>query len=227
FFLNLITANTLSCSTTGLDTCCSPKYGLLVLVQQWIPGYGPSDAFTMHGLWPDTCSGGQSPSSGCDSSRTYSGLDNILSNYGDKQLYNDMNTYWPSDAGPNDKFWTHEWDKHGTCVSTLAPTCYGSKYKKYQDAHDYFKQALDLRAQYDLYAALDKAGIQPGSNPDDSEIHSAIQAAFGKDAKVDCDSNGDINEIWLFFHVKGKSQYVLTSPQSTGSCQGSVGYPKK
>ncbi|RUS28408.1 hypothetical protein BC938DRAFT_481921 [Jimgerdemannia flammicorona] len=44
----------LSCSTTVEDTCCSPKHGLLVLAQQWIRGIGPSDAFTMHGLWPNT-----------------------------------------------------------------------------------------------------------------------------------------------------------------------------
>ncbi|RUS20551.1 base non specific RNase Rh [Endogone sp. FLAS-F59071] len=218
---------TLSCSTRVSNNCCSPAYGLVVLVQQWVPGYGPSNAFTMHGLWPDTCSGGDGPSNGCDSKRQYSSIQSILKNYGDKQLYSEMQTYWPSDAGPDDTFWVHEWGKHGTCVTTLAPTCYGSSYKKYEDVHDYFKQALSLRSKYDLYKALSKAGINPGSNPDVSEMHSAIRSAFGVDAEINCDNSGTLSEIWLYFKVKGTSTYVLTHPQSTGSCSGSVNYPTK
>lgn len=58
-------------------------------------------------------SGGEAPSSGCDSKRQYGSIQNILKNYGDHQLYSDMQTYWPSDAGPDDTFWVHEWGKHG------------------------------------------------------------------------------------------------------------------
>src|SRR3954469_10720703 len=61
-------------------------------------GYGPSDAFTLHGFWPDTCSGGQGPSSGCDASRSYDGLGSILQN-ANPQLYDEANTYWPSYKG--------------------------------------------------------------------------------------------------------------------------------
>lgn len=112
-------------------------------------------------------------------------------------------------------------------MTTLAPTCYGSSYKKYEDVHDYFKQALSLRSKYDLYKALSKAGITPGSNPDVSKMHSAIQSAFGVDAEINCDNSGTLSEIWLYFKVKGTSTYVPTHPQSTGSCSGSVNYPTK
>ncbi|KAI8317871.1 hypothetical protein GQ54DRAFT_281332, partial [Martensiomyces pterosporus] len=61
-------------SSQGLDSCCAPTYGLLVLVQQWYNGLGPADQFTLHGLWPDTCTGGQTGSTGCDSSRVYSNV---------------------------------------------------------------------------------------------------------------------------------------------------------
>lgn len=54
YLLSSPTETTLSCSTRVSNQCCSPAYGLVVLVQQWVPGYGPSNAFTMHGLWPDT-----------------------------------------------------------------------------------------------------------------------------------------------------------------------------
>jgi hypothetical protein len=40
------------------------------------------------------------------------------------------------------RFWSHEWTKHGTCVSTLRPTCYGTSYKKYQDVVEYFEVKL-------------------------------------------------------------------------------------
>lgn len=66
-------ADVLSCSaeSSGVSSCCLPEMGLLLLVQQWYNGLGPADEFTMHGLWPDTCSGGQGPASGCDANRIY------------------------------------------------------------------------------------------------------------------------------------------------------------
>ena len=90
----------------------------------------------MHGLWPDTCSGGipGSGDSGCDESRNYDDVGSIVKEK-DSALYDSMNTYWPSNKGnmwkksvrtksdinvsyfislgDNSKFWTHEWNKHG------------------------------------------------------------------------------------------------------------------
>lgn len=68
----------------------------------------------MHGLWPDTCSGGipGSGDTGCDASRNYDDVATIIQS-GDSSLYSEMNTYWPSYSGDNSAFWTHEWNKHG------------------------------------------------------------------------------------------------------------------
>ncbi|KAI7823039.1 ribonuclease T2 [Gamsiella multidivaricata] len=220
-------ADVLSCSSSGIDSCCLPSMGLLLLVQQWYDGLGPSNEFTMHGLWPDTCTGGQGPSTGCDAKRIYDNVETRLQNYpgAPSGFLDQMNTYWSSYKGDNNAFWAHEWSKHGTCVSNLAPTC-TSNYVQDQDVYSYFSKALALRSQYNLYQALAAAGINPGSNPNVADMHSAITKAFGVDAQINCDS-GVLSEIWLFFHVKNSDQYVPTAPLSKGSCSGSISYPVK
>ncbi|KAI1313047.1 ribonuclease T2-like [Mortierella claussenii] len=201
--------------------------GLFVLVQQWYNGLGPSNQFTMHGLWPDTCSGGQGPSNGCDSSRVYDDVGTRLQNYANAApgFLDDMNTYWSSYNGDNNVFWSHEWSKHGTCVSTLAPSCIDG-YVQDQDVYNYFSKALALRQQYDIYGALANAGILPGSTPNVADMHSAIRSAFGVDAEINC-SSGSLSEIWLFFHVQNGDSYVPTAAQSRGSCSGAISYPTK
>ncbi|KAF9400460.1 ribonuclease T2-like, partial [Entomortierella beljakovae] len=139
----------LSCSSesSGVSSCCLPTMGLVLLTQQWYQGLGPSNEFTLHGIWPDTCSGGQGPSGGCDSTRVYSDVQTRLQNYGGKYsgFMNDMNTYWSSYTGDNNYFWSHEWSKHGTCLSTLAPSCI-SGYVQNEDVYNYFSKALSLRS---------------------------------------------------------------------------------
>ncbi|KAF9350018.1 ribonuclease T2-like [Mortierella sp. AD094] len=222
-------ANVLSCSSqsSGVNSCCLPSMGLLVLTQQWYQGLGPSNQFTMHGLWPDTCSGGQGPTNGCDSSRVYTDVGTRLQNYAgsSSQFLSDMDTYWSSYTGDNNSFWSHEWSKHGTCVSTLAPSCYSS-YAQDEDVYDYFSKALTLRAQYDLYGALAAAGILPGSTPNVADMHAAFTNAFGVDAQINC-ASGVLSEIWLYFNVENYNQYVPTGPQSKGTCSGAISYPVK
>lgn len=51
----------LSCgSATATDTCCTNvPGGLLLQTQFWdySPSTGPTDSWTVHGLWPDNCDG--------------------------------------------------------------------------------------------------------------------------------------------------------------------------
>ncbi|ORZ09195.1 RNase Sy [Absidia repens] len=218
-------ANALSCSSTAGGSCCSPTNGLLLLVQQWVKGFGPDDSFTMHGLWPDTCSGGQTGNNGCDSSRQYDDLESILQS--NQTLYKDMTTYWPSYKGAsnNGDFWSHEWGKHGTCVSTLAPKCY-SDFKKNQDVYDYFGTALQLREKYDLYSILNKAKITPGGSYSAKDFESAIESAVGVKPKVTC-SGSDLEEVWIYFNVKNSNQYVPTDSVDDSTCNGSINYPTK
>lgn len=265
FDANSCPLNVLSCSpeSRNINACCLPSMGLIVLVQQWFDGVGPSNAFTLHGLWPDTCAGGHGPPNGCDSRRVYNVsfffsfliLVSLISIYTQDILTNlstillwlqqnvaarlqsykgiqpgfmdDMATYWGSFKGDNNAFWSHEWSKHGTCISNLSPSCTNpSTFTPNQDVYEYFRQGLELRAQYDLYTALAKAGILPGSNPDVVEMHEAIGSAFGVDAQINCEG-GVLNEVWMYFNVKNGNQYVPTGPKYPGSCRGYISYPVK
>ncbi|KAF9316535.1 ribonuclease T2-like [Podila horticola] len=219
----------LSCTSesSGVDQCCLPEMGLILLTQQWYQGLGPADQFTVHGLWPDTCSGGQGPTNGCDAARVYDDIEPRLQNYPSTPagFLDDMNTYWSSYKGDNNAFWSHEWSKHGTCVSNLAPSCSANSVQD-QDVFSYFSKALALRAQYNLYGALAAKNILPGSNPNVADMHAAIQAAFGVDAQINCLS-GVLSEIWVYFKVKNHDQYVPVAPLTTGSCKGFISYPVK
>lgn len=219
----------LSCSSGSSDanTCCVPKYGLLVHVQQWYQGLGPSDEYTMHGLWPDTCSGGQTGSHGCDSSRSYDNVGDIIQGF-NGTLYSQMNTYWPSYNGDNGAFWSHEWTKHGTCVTTLAPRCYGSGYQQYEDVGDYFTKALQLRQTYGYYQALAKHGIFPDNNGQEfsaDDFKSAIKQELGVEVALKCE-NSKLSEIWTWFHVQDKDTYVPTKQYESDTCHTFTYNPK-
>ncbi|CDH60794.1 ribonuclease t2 [Lichtheimia corymbifera JMRC:FSU:9682] len=217
----------LSCHWQGsVDSCCSPKYGLVVLALQWVPGYGPADEFTIHGLWPDTCSGGRAPSRGCDRTRSSNNVGNIIRST-NPGLHQKLRTYWPSYKGDDNWFWSHEWTKHGTCVSTLRPACYGDAYRKYQDLEEYFEQVLDLQQQYDIYGVLNVAGVFPGQSYNVHTIRNALEKFYGAKIMLNCDRNGQLHEVMLYFYVRGRDDYEITDALGYGSCRGRVWYPKK
>ena len=47
----------------------------------------------------------------------------------------------------------HEWSKHGTCISTLDPSCY-TGYTPTQEVPDFFQKAVDLFKTLDSYQVL-------------------------------------------------------------------------
>lgn len=138
------TSTFLSCSGSSTNTCCinSPG-GLFQQVQFWDtdPSTGPSNSWTIHGLWPNNCDGTYSEN--CDSSRAYTDITTLLQNAGETSTLSYMQTYWISDDESNEKFWEHEWATHGTCISTLKPSCY-SGYKTGEEAVDFFVKVVDL-----------------------------------------------------------------------------------
>ena len=64
-------------------------------------------------------------------------------------LLSNMQKNWPSLACPSSnsiQFWTHEWEKHGTCSESIL------------SQHGYFDTALTLKGKTNLLKALTSAG---------------------------------------------------------------------
>ncbi|KAG0028644.1 ribonuclease T2-like [Podila clonocystis] len=222
--------NILSCTQQALNAnaCCLPALGIVVLSLQWQPGLGPADQFTLHGLWPNSCGNSPGPASGCDRLRSYNNIQQRLENYPHSPVsfMGEMATYWSSSTGDNNQFWSHEWTKHGTCVSTLDPGCMGRAVTRDHDVYAYFSKAIELRKHFDVHKALADQGIVPGSTPNVNDMHKAVQMAFGADAQFNC-NNGQLSEVWLYFQVQNKDKYMIREPRSRGSCRGYILYPVK
>jgi ribonuclease T2 len=138
------------------------------------PSVGPVDSWTLHGLWyvflstspdisqdisctklsnpntpanhppprPDLCDG--SYPQFCHFAPAYHSITALLQNAGKIDLLAFMNTYWLPDAGSAENFWEHEWRKHGTCINTLAPSCYGEGYTAGDEVVDFFSRAVEI-----------------------------------------------------------------------------------
>jgi len=54
-----------------------------------------------------------------------------------------MGSFWKG-IQSDEHIWEHEWTKHGTCVSTLEPECYGDEYVETEEVVDYFGTAVEI-----------------------------------------------------------------------------------
>ena len=153
----------LSCSGSSTNTCCinSPG-GLFQQVQFWDtdPVTGPSDSWTIHGLWPNNCDGTYSED--CDESRAYTNITQLLEAAGDTSTLDYMQTYWVSDDESNEAFWDHEWETHGTCISTLSPSCY-SGYTAGEEAVDFFTTVVSLFQTLPTYTVSSGETLELGA----------------------------------------------------------------
>ncbi|KAG0356316.1 ribonuclease T2-like [Podila minutissima] len=177
---------------------------------------GPMNEFTLHRLWPDKCNG--RAANFCDRGRLRWDVKDSLKQ---TDIYSDIKNYWPSynptpQQPDNNLFWSKQWNKHGTCVSTLDPRC---GYEGDQDLYAYFNTALALRKDYDIYKSLKKAGISPrprfGVDPSEEDEYSvddilaAIKDEWHVKGAVYCEEGKPL-EISLSFKVKNKGTYELT-----------------
>ncbi|TAQ89577.1 hypothetical protein B7494_g2080 [Chlorociboria aeruginascens] len=220
----------LSCHNTTVVTnlCCfNAPGGQLLQTQFWdtSPSTGPSNSWTIHGLWPDNCDG--SYQENCDSSRDYTGISSLLTAAGKTDVLSYMNTYWKNDPddGSDEELWEHEWATHGTCINTLDPSCY-TGYTKGEEAVDFFSTVVNLFQTLDTYTWLANADIVPSSKATytSAQIQAALKAGFGYAVTIEC-SSGALDQVYYSFDVRGSIQtgtFVPTSPVGqSGSCSSS------
>ncbi|KAL7931992.1 ribonuclease T2 [Trichoderma chlorosporum] len=212
----------LSCqNTTAVSNTCCFNYpgGQLLQTQFWDtdPSTGPSNSWTVHGLWPDECDG--SFQQNCDSSRAYTNISAILSKSAPSTL-SFMQTYWKNNDGTDESFWEHEFAKHATCISTLDPSCY-TNYQPTQEVGDFFTRTVSLFQSLPSYNWLAAAGIVPSNTATYTlaAIQAALTAQFGHNVIINCD-NGELNELWYQFNVQGSVQtgtFVPVDPVGSAS----------
>ncbi|XP_047308729.1 ribonuclease 2-like [Impatiens glandulifera] len=177
FILALLWPGTLC---RGTDRCCPSN--------ACCRGENAPTEFTIHGLWsnynddtwPACCNG---PAFNLKEVST---------------LLSALEEYWPTlscDAsstcdGGKGLFWAHEWEKHGTCSSSVVHTEY-----------DYFLTTLNLYFKYNITKVLNDAGYLPSNSEKYplGGIITAIQNSFHATPLLVC-SNGAVEELRLCFY---------------------------
>lgn len=216
----------LSCSSGTSDTCCyEGTNGLFLSTQFWDynPATGADDQFTLHGLWSDKCSGGYNQN--CNPSWNVANASQTLEALGYTDLVAEMSEVWKNQGAADDELWTHEFNKHGTCMSTVNPDCYSSDAEKYQYVGDFFTTAVDLWKELPTYEFLTAAGFSPSSSETHTvaEFQEALSANFGgKEVYLGCDSSNSLQEVWYFFHLQGSvasGTFIPTDSITDSTCR--------
>lgn len=133
----------------GAASGCTPgdnSFEILLLVEQW-PGTLEMNAqgFTMHGLWPSR-TGANVANYPCQCTDQTFDLSQVQS------ILPQLNEWWPSDKGDNSVFWTHEFEKHGTCAEAIPAL---------QNELKFFQGTLNLRSKLNTEGALTDASVTP------------------------------------------------------------------
>ncbi|KAK8195181.1 putative ribonuclease T2 [Phyllosticta capitalensis] len=224
----------LSCSAESLttDTCCVESPGGLLLLTQLYSATagGPEDTWTLHGMWNDYCNGSYPAS--CDNSRNYTGFAEILEDYDQLSLLDYMRVYWrlcfqndpviTTTNGTDEQLWEHEWAKHGTCMTTIRPSCYAN-YTQYLELVQFLNEAVHLYKQLPSQDYLGACGIVPSNSTTYAlaDIETCfVQATGGYLPHIGC--NGDtLNELWYYYYLAGRvphGNYVPTNTTYSSTC---------
>ncbi|KAI5679024.1 hypothetical protein M9H77_09974 [Catharanthus roseus] len=203
--------------------CIAEDFDFFYFVQQWPGSYcdtsqsccyplsgKPESDFGIHGLWPNYKDG--TYPSNCDSNNPFD-----LSKVSD--LLKRMEGDWPSLSCPSSNgttFWSHEWEKHGTCSESVL------------DQHDYFKTALNLKDNLNLLQILQNAGIKAdGGSYSLSSIKDAIKSGIGSTPWIQCneDESGNRQLYQIYICVDNSGSNIIECPvMPTGKNDGS--WPK-
>lgn len=211
--------------------------GLFLSTQFWDtdPATGPSDSTTIHGLWPDRCDG--SYDQYCTNKTgvpEYTGaqIRAVIAQY-DPHLLAYMDEYYKSSDGDDEAFWEHEYNKHGTCISTMRTQCQPWKWGISQADFAvlaYFRQIVHRFMALPTIDWLADAGIVPGDNATYAlaDVQSALAARHGGVPYIGCTDDGAMDEFWYYFFTRGPvtaALFVPTDTTANSSCPSTVKFP--
>lgn len=224
----------LSCSSGSHDSCCyEGTNGLFLQTQFWdySPATGSKDTWTLHGLWSDKCGGGYDQF--CNSKWSIHSARSTLRELGLNNLLEKMSEVWKNQGSSDDSLWTHEFNKHGTCMSTVNPSCYSGASAADENVGDFFKTAVRLYEELPTYDFLASAGITPSDTKTWtlSEFDDAItNHTDGSSVFLGCDRHNAVNEVWYFFKLRGSvadGTFYHTDAISTSTCSDGFRYLPK
>jgi ribonuclease T2 len=135
-----------------------------------------------------------------------------------------MQKYWKDYQGDDENLWSHEWSKHGTCVSTLDTRCY-TEYRAQQEVVDYFNITTSLFTTLPTYETLATAGVLPSESRTwtEEEIQAPLKKMHGTGVTLRCKGKV-LNEVWYHFSVRGSVQhgtFIAAAPDGAkSSCPG-------
>lgn len=141
----------------------------------------------MHGVWPSKISGNHPFL--CEPRVEYD--PELLNQF---SLRDQMNEKWPSMVFPdnvpnNDKFWKHEWEKHGSCALGLPGM---------NNLTSYFSKSLELMSQINVGKILAESGIVPGRTEYQyEEIRNVFRKTLNVEVVPQCLSNNRTNEQYF------------------------------
>ncbi|KAI8920038.1 ribonuclease T2-like protein [Powellomyces hirtus] len=214
--------------------CCVPDQGLMVLAQNWTTPGGycsnpnltcsddtlralPKNEWTLHGLWPDYCDGTYNTSPlGCDPPRRDVEAEKTVEAYAPEDLKAEMRRVWMSADGNYNWIWSHEWNKHGTCMSTINPTCFPTQ-KPAQDRLAYFAASLALRKRFDLFKIFSAHDIIPSETTtySFSQFQAALKAEIGFEGALQCTKNNGtayLREVWVYVRALPGIEFKNNEP---------------
>ncbi|KAJ7698495.1 RNase Gf29 [Mycena olivaceomarginata] len=202
------TTGTASCGTPAGVSCSRPRYILSLGLyfgdtkSMWAtssgtpsPSTGPSNSWTIHGLWPDDCLRPRAASS----------------------TLSFMNTFWKNDPndGSDEELWEHEWETHGTCMSPK-----GAEAVAFFETVVRLFQTLPT---YE-WLANQGITPSSSTTHTLASLTAAIKAEYGFTPSFDCDGS-DLSGASYYFHLIGSvidGTFVPINAPESGSC-GSTG----
>ncbi|ESR51938.1 hypothetical protein CICLE_v10032651mg [Citrus x clementina] len=188
--------------------CAARNFDFFYFVLQWPGSYcdtaksccypttgKPAADFGIHGLWPNYNDG--SYPSNCDPNAPFD-----QSQISD--LRSSMQKNWPTLACPSGNgitFWSHEWEKHGTCSESVL------------NQHQYFQTALNLKNQIHLLQAL-RTAVPDGSSYSLESIKDAIKEASGFSPWIECnvDESGNSQLYQIYLCVDTSASNFINCP---------------